>query len=716
MVESGNWIRAMFDAKSIAVVGASDNPIKLSGRPIDYLKRFGYAGDIYPVNVSRETVQGLPAYRDLESIGKVPEIAMLMVSAAAAAEAIRECGRLGVSVAIVSAAGFAETGESGAALQDELRSAITESGVRVLGPNCLGLIGFQNKLTATFTSALDQEQPIQTGTTALVSQSGAFGTFIFSAARLSGVEFSHYANTGNESDLDVVEILMALCDSPEVRTLSAYFEGLSRGERLADLGLAALKADKPIIVAKSGRTPAGARAVSSHTASLVGSDAVFKDVCDQYGIIAVESINDIVDMMVVFDQDRRAAGPKLTILTLSGGAAALMTDIASDQGIEVNRWDAQWQQRVKAGIPTFGSPINPIDLTAELIKDPEILRRALDVVIEHPGTDVISVLVGNAAHGADRLVEIIANANARTAKPIVVVWTGDNRKPLAALAERKIAAFDDPARAARAIAAMVSYNERREFFASNGYSSSALVPSELKAEGRSRVEQLRQGGATRLDELTASQLFKSWGVAVAEGVQVDSAENAWDTAQEGGLPCVIKLLSSGIAHKSDAGGVLLNLSDRESIMAAFEKISAVGDELQLDDSRVMVQPMVIGDGDAVELIVGAHRDISFGQVVTVGFGGVLVDVLDDSVSLLPPFGREEACRGLGRLRGSRLLGAFRGRSARDVEALITLLVNFGSAVVDLQDEVEEMELNPVIVRATGEGVIGVDALVNLVAE
>ena len=708
MTHAPRWVEAMFDARSVAVVGASDNPIKLSGRPIAYLKRFGYTGDIYPVNSRRSHVQGIPAFPDLASIGSVPDLVMLMVDATSTPAAVRECGRIGVPMAISSAAGFAETGEAGAVLQKDLENAIAESGIRVLGPNCLGLIGTYSRLTATFTSALDEGDELPVGSTALVSQSGAFGTFIFSAARMAGVEFSHYANTGNEADLDVIEILTALCDKPEVSALAAYFEGISGGHRLSDLGRAAMLADKPLIVAKAGRSAEGARAVRSHTASLVGSDDVFKDVCEQYGVIAVESINDIVDMMVMFDQGRRMDGRRLSILTLSGGAAALMTDVASANGIEVAPWEPEWREKMAATIPAFGSTGNPIDLTAELIRDSEILRGALDVAIEHPGTDVITVLIGNASHGAERLVDIIADADARSSKPIVVVWTGSNRGPLDALAARKVARYDDPARAARALGVLAAYADRRKAIvaAAQGARPKPLAVPEVMGAART-------AGVSQLDELAAGQLLGQWEVPVVQGNEVADADAAWAAAEKVGLPCVAKLLSAEVAHKSDVGGVVLGLASEAEVRDAFSRIAAVGAQLGVSDARVMVQPMLaIAPGD-IEVIVGAHRDLSFGSVVTVGLGGVLVDVLDDSVTLLPPFDREEALHALGQLRGARLLGDFRGRAARDVDALADLMVRFSRAVVDLADDVEEMELNPVLVREVGHGVVGLDALVRM---
>ncbi|MGN6574441.1 MAG: acetate--CoA ligase family protein [Nocardioides sp.] len=699
----------MFAARSVAIVGASDNPIKLSGRPVAYLKRFRYPGRIFPVNAGRRTVQGLDAYPDLASIGEVPDLVMLMVDAASTPGAVRECSRLGVPVVIASAAGFAETGEAGARLQAELKQAVQETGIRVLGPNCLGLMGVASRLPLTFTSALDEGDSLEVGSTALISQSGAFGTFLFSAARMAGVEFSHYANTGNEVDLDVVEILSALCERSEVKTLAAYFEGIADGHRLAELGRKALVADKPFIVVKAGRSPDGARAVSSHTASLAGSDKVFKDVCEQYGVLAVESINDMVDMMMVFDQGRRLEGRRLTILTMSGGAAALMTDVANANGIAVNEWEPEWRERMAATIPAFGSTANPIDLTAELIRDPEILRGSLQVAIDHPGTDVVCVLVGNAQTGAEQLIDIIATASSKSHKPVVVVWTGNNSRQLSALAAHRIARFDDPARAARALGALARHGERRAHL----LETDEAVPEVTGPGAPEWLRGARAEGLEQLDELSAGQLLSTWDVSVVEGMCVSDEDAAWAAARQVGLPCVAKLLTAHVAHKSDVGGVLLGLSTEVEIRDAYHRLQRLGEELGVPDGRVMVQPMLVtGPGD-VELIIGAHRDPSFGPVVTIGLGGVLVELLEDSVTLLPPFGRDEALRALSRLRGARLLGDFRGRGARDVDALLDLLVGFSRAAVDLRDDVIEMELNPVVVHAAGEGVLALDALVRL---
>lgn len=712
-MQTRSWLDVLFAPGSIAILGASDNPIKLSGRPVDYLQRFGYPGRIYPVNDRRDTVQGLRAYPSLGAIGAPVELVFLFVAARDAADAVRECGRLGVQVAIVAAAGFAETGAVGGRLQRELSQAVTDSGVRVLGPNCLGVIGTAARFAATFTSALDEGERLTPGTSALVSQSGAFGTFIYSAARLAGVHFGHFASTGNEVDLDVVEILAGLVEQPEVSTLIGYLEGLTDGRRLLELGRHALAADNPLILTKVGRTDAGVRAASSHTAALAGADAVFDDVCRQAGIHRVEGINEIVDLAAIFDHGRRAAGNRLSILTLSGGAAALMTDVASAHGVQVAEWEPAWQERLATVIPTFGSAANPIDLTAELIRDPEILAGALAVAVEHPGTDIIAVLVGNAARGVDRLVAIIDAATRSTTKPIVVVWSGDNAAPLRKLAELGIPRYDDPGRGARAIAALARHQDLRRRPTTTAVTASPQVP----APTRALLDAARRAGRFQLDELEAGRVLASLGVPVAPALPATHSAEAWSAAQRLGLPVVVKLVSAQVAHKSELGGVAVGLVGESEVQLAWTAMTRRVAELGLPDGRVMVQAMVRGsieESAPLELVVGAHRDPSFGLVVTVGLGGVLAEVLEDTVSLVPPVDADTAREALLRLRGARLLRGFRGSQARDVYAAARLVAAFSEAVEALGTEVDEVELNPVLIGAAGSGVaVAVDALVVL---
>lgn len=450
-------LEALFSPRAIAVVGASDDPVKLSGRPVSYLQRYGYRGRIFCVNARRDTVQGLPAYRDLASVPEPVDLAIVAVPAPDVASALRECAAAEVAVAIVYAAGFGETGPDGAALQREIAAVREETGLRVLGPNCLGTIGVGSAATATFASALDGAR-LRAGPVGLVTQSGAFGTFIFSAGQSSGVGFSHFANTGNEVDVTVAEVVRALLDDDGVRVVLAYLEQVAAPEALRDVARTAAQVDKPVVTVKVGRSAAGARAALAHTASVAGDDEAYDAIAGEHGLLRVHGMAELLDAARVFANGRRAAGRRAAVVTMSGGAGVLMADLLADQGIEVPEWEPSWRDRIAATIPAFGSAGNPIDVTATLLSRPEILDESLSVAVDHPGSDVVAVLLGNAESAEDALVDAVRRAYERTDKPVVAVWTGGSGRPRGALSEAGVPAYPDPESAARALGLLVRWS------------------------------------------------------------------------------------------------------------------------------------------------------------------------------------------------------------------------------------------------------------------
>lgn len=687
--------------RSIAVLGASDNPIKLSGRPVDYLQRFGFTGRILPVNAARDEVQGLPAYRSLEDIDGDIDLAFILLSAEQVADALRACAGRGIGFAIVGAAGFAEVGGIGPVLQEQLRSVVAETGIRVLGPNCLGMMSLRDRAMVTFTSALDENVELREGPVAFVSQSGAFGSFVFSAAQQAGIGISHYFNTGNEADLAVADLLAGLVETEQAQVLLAYLEGVSNGRRLLEVACRAHELDKPLVTVKVGRTAAGARAAKSHTASLAGQDAVFDGAMRQAGAIRVDGTDALLDAAAVFATGRRAGGRRLTTLSLSGGAGVLMADAAGGHGIEVGAWDAAWQQRMAEVIPSYGSPRNPVDLTATLISDPSILRRGLRVVLEHPETDLIAILLGNADTGADELIEAIEQGHRATDRPLVVVWTGGSGRPARRLAELGIPCFADAGRAAAALGALADFSLRPPLPA-------PWRPADIDpGSARMVIARARGEGRTQLDEYESSLLIAAYGVPCAGASTADTAEAAAAAAAELGDPVAVKLLSPRIGHKSDIGGVRLDVAGASAAGAAAADLLRIAREQGDGDARVLVQRMARAE---TELILGAKYDPSFGPVVAVGFGGLLVDVLADSRVGIAPLDEDAARRLLLSLRGSSLFGATRGRPALDLDACADIVARVSWLASDLAGELAELDINPLLLGAHGEGVTAVDSL------
>lgn len=697
----GEALQKLLHPRSIAILGASDNPTKLSGRPVDFLKRYGFAGRILPVNAARSRVQGLPAYCSLEKVEGDIDLAMIMLSAEQTADAVRACGKRGIPAAIVGASGFAEVGGEGAALQRDLKAAIDESGVRVLGPNCLGMIASRDRAVPTFSSALDEDVPLIEGPVAFLSQSGAFGGFVFNAAQNLGIGISHYLNTGNEVDLSVAELLDGLVRTDQTQVVLAYLEGVTGGRRLLEAARQAHERNKPIIAVKVGRSAAGARAAQSHTASLAGEDAVFDGAVRQYGILRVDGPESMLDAAQVFATGRRVRGRRLTSLSVSGGAGALMADAAAAHGIEVRTWEEDWQRTMADAIPAYGSPRNPVDLTGTLVAEPDILRRALRVALEHPGTDMITVLLGCADNCAEQLIDAVAEAYRSTDRPLVVVWTGGSGRPRKRLRDLGIPCYTDPAQAAAALGLLADFSLRAALPAPRR-------PADVDTEAaRAVLAGARAAGRVQLDEYESTQLIAAYGVPHAAARPVGSAEEAVDTAAGLRGPVAVKLLSEKIGHKSDIGGVRLGLGDPDSVREAADDLFRIAHDTGVDDARLLVQRMAPA---GTELIVGIKHDPVFGPVVVVGLGGVLVEALADSQVAVAPVDTDIARRLLLSLRGSRLFGAVRGNAPRDVDAAAEVIARLSWLAADLSEDLAELDVNPLLLGAQGQGALAVDAL------
>ncbi|SFS95963.1 acetate--CoA ligase family protein [Saccharopolyspora flava] len=686
-------IHRMLHPRSIAVLGASNNPVKLSGRAIALMKRFGYAGRLLPINPVRARVQDLPAFPSLADTDGEIDLAMIMLPADQVVDTVRACAARGIPAAIVGAAGFAELDETGAELQRQLTEVVAETGIRLLGPNCLGMFSLRDRAMPTFTSAMDGDFRLREGSLAFVSQSGAFGTFIFSAAQHAGIGISHFLNTGNEADLSVGEVLGGLVELNEVRVLMAYLEGVHDGRELMTVARRAHELDKPILAVKVGRSEAGARAAASHTASLAGEDAVFDGVARQFGLVRLDGMDELLDAGMIFSDGRRTRGRRLTTLSLSGGAGVLMADSAARHGLHVDPWEPEWQQEMAEVLPAFGSPRNPVDLTANLISDPAMLRRALEIAVRHPGSDMIAVLLGNADHAADELISAIEQAYRGTDRPLVVVWTGGSGRPREWLRELGIPCFTDPGRAAAALGALADYSLRPG-------PPTPQRPHDVDERAvRAILCEARDRGRTQLDEHESSRLIAAYGVPCAGAFPAGDPESALTAARELGTPVAVKLLSRDVGHKSDVGGVRLNLTTEGEIRAAAEDLLHLA-----PDARLLVQRMSTG----TELIVGIKRDPAFGPVVVVGLGGVLVEVLADSRVGPAPLDPASAKRLLLSLRGKAVLGGVRGQPPRDLDAAADAIARLSWLAHDLSEDLAELDVNPLLLDESGA--VAVDCL------
>lgn len=452
---------ALFRPRGIAVVGASNDPAKLSGRPLDFLLRLGYEGSIVAVNPTRAEVQGLKAYSSLAGAPGPIDLAIVVLPAAAVTQALRDCAAAGVAAAIVFASGFSEMGGRGLALQEEIEEIVKTTGLRVIGPNCLGTFALPTKAFATFSSAFDEDIAMPDDAIALVSQSGAVGTFIFATLVAAGVGVRYFANTGNEADVSVGELLAQLARVDDVAVLMGYLEDGRRLDQLAEAAAEAERRGKPLLLLKSGATAEGQRAVGLHTGSQPGSDADFMAIVERHGAIRVESMEAAADAAMLFRQGRRAAGKRLVLVTSSGGASALTTDAAVQIGLSIDPPSESVREAIRPMLPDYGSTANPIDLTGALLTDEPLIQRVLSKLVDDPAVDMILVVLGNADRNADALVENIVAVCESTDKPFAVAWSGGSGRPRVALQARGIPTYPDPLRAVKAIKRLADFSLRQ---------------------------------------------------------------------------------------------------------------------------------------------------------------------------------------------------------------------------------------------------------------
>lgn len=681
-------MEALLRPRSIAILGASADFRKLNGRTLKALLDKGYAGAIYPVNPKYDEIAGLRCYADVADLPDGIDLAIVAVPARHVPSTLRVLGTKKVAAAVVFSSGFAELGASGEDLDGELRAAIRDSGVRVLGPNCLGLINAFENVMATFSQFSLGETA--GGPAAFVTQSGALGTATAGSARRRGLHFGYFVNTGNERDVTFAEIMRSVIADPKIRVGTGYIEGLRDGEGLLAVADEALELGKPLVITKVGRTQAGARAIASHTGSLAGEDAVFDGVVRGRGIVRARSDEQLLDIAEVAAQCALPAGRGIGFITRSGGAGALMADRAEELGLRVATLGSDTLQALKAVVPVFGATANPVDITAQGLVDPSIMRESLKILLSDPAVDIAIVWLAFTESHADITVQTFAEAKAHTDKPFVVSWVGIPDAAAARMREHGIPVMRGAESAVDAVAALVRYGEARRCWVSEREARSALA----------RPAPDLPSAAGAVSSLAARELLEAAGVPCVRSALARTVDEAAAAAARLGYPVVLKIESPDILHKTEAKGVQLGLQDEAAVRAAYAQIEANARSYDVTArlDGVLVQPMAGGD---VELVIGLQRDPVFGMVVMVGLGGIHIEVLKDVAFRKAPVTPAEAGRMLDELRGAALLAGVRGRPPVDRAALSAAISAVSAFGASAEGRLTELDLNPVLCGPNG---------------
>lgn len=730
-------LQPMFAPRSIAVVGASDNASRIGGIPLDYLLRFGYAGRLYAVNPRGGTVQGLQSVPRLTAIGEPVDMAILAVPQNLVESVLEDAIEAGVKALVLFSSGFAEVDAAGAAAQARLGARARAAGIHLLGPNCLGFMRPAQHVYATFSPAPGQAR-VQPGRIGLVSQSGAFGAYAYTLARERGLGLSLWATTGNEAELQLADCLAWLAQDPGTDVIMAYMEGCRDGERLRAALALAQRNGKTVVAVKVGTSELGAAAAAAHTASLAGDDAVYDALFRQYGVLRARTVSEFFDFAATAAIAGAPRARTIGLFTVSGGVGALMADEASAAGLEVPPLSQAAQAQLRQWVP-FAAPRNPVDITGQVTNDLTLLERSADLMLrDQPFASWMGFLA--AAGASDRLWPVLRSMveNLRAAHPDTVLALSTLLTPArrAELEAMGCLVFADPSIGIRCLAALAGRGapvppaaEAGVGHATPGVAAvtlaeAAVAPPPARATIALPAERLAEPAAAPATAratlaLPAGTLSEPESLAwlARAGVPVtphrlvtDGAQAAAAVAALGGA-IALKVASADIPHKSDVGGVALDLRDAASARQAFDRVRTAAQQAR-PDARIEGVLAARMQSGGVECIAGVHRDPVFGPVLMFGLGGVHVEVLRDVSLRLLPITRDDALAMVRELKGLPLLQGARGRAPVELAALADVLVALADFALAAGDTLESAEINPLLARPAGEGgCVALDALV-----
>ncbi len=688
-----------FAPRTVAVVGASTNPTKLGYAVLNNLLRGGFLKEdrrVYPINPTAESILGLPCFKSVLEVPDPIDLAVIVIPYPAVPDALRECGEQAIPAAIVISAGFREAGWEGAERERELLEVARQYSIRLIGPNCFGVIDTITPLNATFSAGMPP-----TGPMAFMSQSGALGAAILDWAMAGRLGLSKFVSLGNKADVSETDLLQEWAADPASRVILAYIEGLPDGQQFIRVAREVSRL-KPVVAIKSGITQSGARAVTSHTGSLAGSEQAYQAAFRQAGVIRADTLEELLDFALAFGYLPPLRGDRVAIVTNAGGPGILATDAVERDGLRLARFEPERQHLLEQFLPGAASAANPVDLLGDARADR--FDFALQQILADPQVDAIIVLVTpQAMTDMEQTAQVIVQAAARASIPVLACLMGQaslGRGP-DILQQHNVPRFPFPERAARALYAMNQYRLLR----------SEPIPQFTSLEvDRERVSDairtVRAAGRVSIGDFEAREILLAYGFDVPTTELAGTAEQAVEIAARLGYPVVLKVASPEILHKTDVGGVRVGLEGPSEVRDAFDLITYRAQRF-LPEARLWgctVQKMI---APGLEMLLGMNRDPQFGPLVTCALGGVFVETLKDAAFRLAPFSRQDAEAMLTELKAAALLSGVRGRRPVDREALVEALLRVGRLVVDFP-EIEELDINPFVVYEQGQGGVALD--------
>ncbi len=690
----------IFHPRSVALIGASGKPGKIGRVLMDRFLEAGFQ-KLYPVNPGESEILGVKAYRSVEEIPDPVDMAIVVTPTDSAPAAVKGCAAKGVKTIVITTSGFAEAGEKGKAVQQEMVRVARQSGARIIGPNCVGIYCPASKLPYLLGAGM------ATGSVGVVSQSGFFADYLTLTATGNGIKFSKAISCGNASDLNATDFLEYLGEDPETETIVAYFEGTADGRRFYRVAKEISK-KKPIILWKGGITETGARAAVSHTGALAGSRRIWEGALRQSGVISVASFEEALDCLYAFHLQPLPRGKRVGIISGPGGTAVGTTDRCFELGLEVPQFSQDTIERLRRAMPAVGGSINnPVDLSLASMVTPRICRDALIIAAEDENIDmllVISVVGGELLR--DLMLEALAEI--RHKKPVAVTVMAGTAQSVAQdfplLLTSGIPVYSDAARAAKALARLSEYARSRAARSAGAGEECTAKPTRRRPNRSGVIETALKQGRTILSEHESKEVLRAYNIPVTREKEVYDERGFSEALAQIRFPLVIKASGSNVSHKTERGLVYTDIRNEQEAVAAFRRIMT---EVNKDGLCVLVQEMIRGSR---ELVVGLTRDAQFGPCVMFGLGGIFTEVLRDIAFRVAPIERAEALEMIGEIKAKKILQAFRGMPAADIDQLADIVVKVGGIGVE-QAAIKEIDINPIIL--SGRGPVAVDALIVL---
>jgi acetate---CoA ligase (ADP-forming) len=702
---ASHQLHPLFYPRSVAVVGASPKG-GYGLRALNALTSFGFNGSIYPVNPNYDTIAGLKVYPEIGQVPEPVDAVAIAVPSHAVPDVVRQAIDAGVKGGIAFGSGFAETGDEGQELQTKLREACGER-FPLIGPNCLGVMSY---LGSSALWCIPVGAPRTTGLVGLVTQSGNMGLTLMASSR--GMQLAHVVSVGNQAVVDAVDVMSFFLAESNVRVIGAVIEGLADVAKFQRVAMQAAERGVPIIALKLGRSEKASQAAVAHTGSLTGSDQLYNALFRQHGVLRVDDLDELVETTKLLSSDPRPSGPGLGVFASSGGECGLISDVAAESGVDLPDLSPETRQELLGLLPAYANPLNPLDVTASAWGNRKIYGSVARLLAGIPEVDIVTC-VGDATRnsgsleetGWDRMIGGLADARGRTGKPIALINTISEvaQEMSDALEANGIIHLAGVRNAMRAIGHAGRYAQWRP-----QYRAERQV-SPIDAERRtSLLELLLEIGSGGVSETISKQLLQLYDIPVPFGGLAEDVDEALALVSEIGYPVVLKIEADDIHHKTEVGGIALGIGSdaalREEFASLLERVSTGRPDTRIRGVRV--EQMTSG---LIELIVGGRNDPLFGPIVIAGLGGILAEALQDMSTRLAPVDVSEARAMVTQLRGAALLGPFRGRPAVDVDAVAEVIVRVSQLLIEFP-EIQELDLNPVLVGAKGEGCIAVDAL------